>query len=89
MTHISGTGKLQYSFTGIFFVRSGQDRERVFAARSFGSPEVRERAVRVVPDRRNDHPSRWAAVTATSDRYGENLKALEREKRERQQADET
>jgi len=34
------------------------------------SPEVRERAVRMVLDNEKDHPSRWAAVTSIADKVG-------------------
>lgn len=34
------------------------------------SPEVRERAVRMVLDRKGDHPSRWAATVSISEKIG-------------------
>ena len=34
------------------------------------SPEVRERAVRMVLDNEKDHPSRWAAVTSIAGKVG-------------------
>src|SRR6202049_2854749 len=34
------------------------------------SPEVRARAVRMVLDHASDHPSRWAAVTASAPKIG-------------------
>ena len=34
------------------------------------SPEVRERAVRMVLDHRNDYPSHWAAVVSISQKIG-------------------
>ena len=34
------------------------------------SPEVRERAVRMVLDSEKDHPSRWAAVTSIAGKIG-------------------
>jgi transposase len=34
------------------------------------SPEVRERAVRMVFEHRNDHPSQWAAVVSIAGKIG-------------------
>ena len=34
------------------------------------SPELRERAVRMVIDNRSDYPSEWAAMTAISSLFG-------------------
>ena len=34
------------------------------------SPEVRERAVRLVLEHRDQHPSRWAAVTSIAGKIG-------------------
>ena len=34
------------------------------------SPEVRERAVRMVLDHRDDYPSHWAAVVSVSEKIG-------------------
>ena len=34
------------------------------------SPEVRERAVRLVLDHESDHPSRWSAIMSVSSKIG-------------------
>ncbi len=34
------------------------------------SPEVRQRAVRMVLDHEGDHPSRWAAIVSVSEKIG-------------------
>jgi len=40
------------------------------------SPELRERAVRMVIDNRPDYPSEWAALTATSKLFGMSAETL-------------
>jgi len=50
------------------------------------APEVRERAVRMVLDHENDHPSRWAAVSSIAEKIGCSAHTLlERENREQRQ----
>ena len=43
-----------------------QNDEHVFASLTFGSPEVRERAVRMVMDHEGEYASRWATVASIS-----------------------
>lgn len=50
------------------------------------SPEVRERAVRMVREHRDEYPSRWAAGVPSD--VAEKMKAFERENRELRQANE-
>ena len=40
------------------------------------SPELRERAVRMVIDRREDYPSEWATMTAISKLFGMSAETL-------------
>jgi transposase len=47
-----------------------QDNEQVFSSRTCGSPEVRERAVRMVLDNQGQHGSRWQAVLSISSKIG-------------------
>jgi transposase len=34
------------------------------------SPEIRERAVRMVREHENEHPSQWAAITSIAEKIG-------------------
>ena len=54
------------------------------------SPEVRERAVRMVDEHRADYGSEWAAMTSIAGKIGDKdrLKALEREVKELRRANE-
>ena len=40
------------------------------------SPEVRERAIRMVAEHRNEYPSEWAALTAISAKLGMTAETL-------------
>ncbi len=40
------------------------------ARRSRYSPEVRERAIRMVREHGPEHPSQWAAITAIANKFG-------------------
>ena len=42
------------------------------------SPEVRERAVRMVVEHRDDYPSQWAAITSIAAKIGCGTEALRR-----------
>jgi transposase len=42
------------------------------------SPEVRERAVRMVQDHREEYPSEWAAITSIAEKIGCGTEALRR-----------
>ena len=42
------------------------------------SPEVQERAVRMVFDHRNDYPSQWAAIKSIAPKIGCTVEALRR-----------
>jgi transposase len=42
------------------------------------SPELRERAVRMVFDHAAEHPSQWAAIRSVSDKLGMGTEALRR-----------
>jgi transposase-like protein len=40
------------------------------------SPELRERAVRLVPQHQGDHPSEWAAITSIAAKIGGTAETL-------------
>ena len=42
------------------------------------SPEVQERAVRMVYEHRDDYPSQWAAITGIAEKIGCGVEALRR-----------
>ena len=42
------------------------------------SPDLRERAVRLVFDHRSDHPSQWAAIRSVGEKLGIGTEALRR-----------
>src|SRR4029077_17404333 len=42
------------------------------------SPEVRERAVRMVLEHTGDHPSQWAAIRSVGEKLGCSVEALRR-----------
>ena len=46
------------------------------------SPEVRERAVRMVEEHRGDYPSEWAAITSIAGKIGCTAETLRRWRRE-------
>ncbi|GEM_PF-3763687 len=47
-----------------------QDNEQVFASRSYGSPEFRARAVRMVPDNEGQQSWRWQSVMSIAAKIG-------------------
>lgn len=53
-------------------------KEQVLASLAFGSPEFRDRAVRMVDEHRGDYPSEWAAMTSIAGKVGCTTETLRR-----------